>query len=460
MQSMSQSPREQPKSAIMGLLIAVIFVVLVLWGGFPTGERVTPFVISLVVFIGVTFVFGLAVWHLLVRPLPAGHKQPQPLLLTAAQRQWMALLLLVSSISLTIGSLWDEIWHRQYGIPFGDDFFWRPHLMMYAGLLITIVLAMIGWYIVLRQGQGTLQQRFRANPVFGLIVLVGTFLIYALPTDPIWHQIMGGDISAWSIPHVLFAINFSLIMISGVAIYMTIFPAQPWRSLLRFQMRDLIPLASAAFVSIMPILLLTSEWDGPDPSVVANAAVLNRPDWLFPALLAFTAAFVGLLANHTLRTYGGATAAAVLSLIIRVLMLSAFQAQGITANAWLLLLPPALTLDVWYGLWTRRTGEAPPLWQAVLAIVAGMGVSLLFMGSLYVYPSVTLASAVPMLLSSVVAAWIAGWLARTIGDYVALSNKQAIVEAREARWWLSPLVFALAAAFIAWFMVTAAPPIL
>jgi hypothetical protein len=86
-------------------------------------------------------------WHLLFRPLPTGQTvREQPI--QASYRQALALLLGVGGYGITVGGFWDEIWHRQYGIPFGEDFFWRPHLLMYFGIGVTIVLAFAGLYII------------------------------------------------------------------------------------------------------------------------------------------------------------------------------------------------------------------------------------------------------------------------------------------------------------------------
>src|SRR5262245_62142966 len=170
---------------LLGAVVLGVFVVFSTWSGVPTGDRALAFWIGVTVLIIMLTAFSVVVWHLLVRPLPAGQTvREQPI--KASYRLALALLLGVGRLGVSVGAFWDEIWHRQFGIPFGKDFFWRPHLLMYFGMAVAIGLAFAALYLINRQGHGTLQQRFRANPVMGLLILVGGFLIYVLPTDPIW----------------------------------------------------------------------------------------------------------------------------------------------------------------------------------------------------------------------------------------------------------------------------------
>ena len=109
------------------------------------------------------------------------------------------------------------MWHRSFGLPFGEDLLWRPHLLLYFGFLSVSALAGVALLILLRgssdlQSRPSLQQRFRAQPVLGLLTLVGGFLIFAIPADPVWHTLYGEDITAWSLPHLILTISFAMIM--------------------------------------------------------------------------------------------------------------------------------------------------------------------------------------------------------------------------------------------------------
>ena len=40
-------------------------------------------------------------------------------------RAVLALILASGGIGIAVGAVWDELWHRRYGLPFGEDLFWR-----------------------------------------------------------------------------------------------------------------------------------------------------------------------------------------------------------------------------------------------------------------------------------------------------------------------------------------------
>jgi hypothetical protein len=104
-----------------------------------------------------SIVFNHLHWQLLFRLLPAGQTvRQQPI--NATYRQVLALLLSMGGFAFIVGAFWDEIWHRQYGILFGEDFFWRPHLLLYFGIAVATALAFAGLYMITRWGQGTFQQ--------------------------------------------------------------------------------------------------------------------------------------------------------------------------------------------------------------------------------------------------------------------------------------------------------------
>src|SRR5262249_9802909 len=226
---------------LLGAAALGVFIVFSTWSGVPTGERALPFWIGVVVLIIMLAAFSVVVWHLLLRPLPAGQNvQEQPI--QASYRLALALLMGVGRLGLSVGAFWDEIWHRQYGIPFGKDFFWRPHLLMYFGMMVTTVLAFVGLYLIIRWGHGTLQRRFRANPLIGLLILVGGFLLYVLPTDPIWHSIYGPDLTAWSVPHLLIYLTSESSLLLATAIHMSTQPRRIWGTLRQLRFSDALPL--------------------------------------------------------------------------------------------------------------------------------------------------------------------------------------------------------------------------
>jgi hypothetical protein len=446
--------------AALAALVAAIFA-LTVWGGLPATDERTAFVISIGVMIAFALLFTLLGWHLLFRPLPAGHKVPTARSLTRGQLQLLASLLGVSAVSLIVGAFWDEVWHRQYGIPFGQDFFWRPHLLMYFSFLLVVILAFGGLYLLMKQGKGTLQQRFRANPLLGLLVIVCGFVLYVIPADPLWHAIYGKDLSAWSIPHTLLAISFTSIMILTAAVQLSTLPLHEWTSILKLRFSEVLPVIAIAFSTMFLLQLLTAEWDQISS---VSASLRSRPEWILPANIMVVAALVATLANHAIRRVGTATLVGLLALGFRALLVSVFQFEGVSANMWLVLLPPMVAIDVWYAI-RLYTGRAAPSWiSSALAGAVGMiVVSFPVINRLLFYPQISQTNLLPMSLAVIVASVGASWFGRNLGDYLALGNKsgETAIESTPERSYVFVSVAGLLAIlmFIGLFIGTAVPPV-
>ncbi len=461
--TMSSSPNTP---FIFGAIALLIFAVLGVWGGLPPEDEIPSFVIGIIVFIVLTLGLCVGVWHLLVRPLPQGHATIHEPMFSVSQRRWVAVLLGLSAISLTIGSLWDEIWHRTYGIPFGEDLFWRPHLLMYFAFLIVIGLGAMGWVLIIRRKQGSLQQRFRMDPIVGIVTLLGTFLAYSVPADPIWHMIYGEDISAWSIPHIILGFAFTTIAILTALIYLANLPKRDWSGIWKFNLNDVVLLVILSFALTPLLLLFTSEWDSISENQLASGRdlVLTRPDWLLPAFLVFCSSFVAVIANHSLRRVGAGTIAVTLSFLTRVLLIGAFNDDSITANMWLLSIPPAIGIDLCNGYFVLQRSTVPSwTFVAVFSMVSMALIGYPLMNQILLYPQVTGTSLLGMLLFPLIGAGIAVWMARIVGEYAGTANKltqdETVSVSSSRALLLAPSVLILAMLLIAWFVATATPPI-
>ena len=166
---------------------AIIFAAFSLWGGIPAETNAGIFWAQIGVFFLVICAFVLALWHLLIRPLAPNLRQPKVENLSLRWRQTLALVLAAGGMGIYVGGFWDELWHRSFGIPFGEDLFWRPHLLMYFGFATAIVSGFWALAYLNRRLRGNFQQRFRSNAVVGLLILNAAFMLYALPADPLWH---------------------------------------------------------------------------------------------------------------------------------------------------------------------------------------------------------------------------------------------------------------------------------
>lgn len=374
-----------------GVLIVVAVILLAafsVWSGVPQGEKAGPFWVGIAVLIVITFGLGWATWYLLFKPLPAG-QQVSAQSLRAGYRQATALLLGAGSMGIVIGAFWDEVWHRIYGIPFGEDLLWRPHLLMYFGFGSVTVLGFVALFMLNRHGRGTFQQRFRANPLIGLLILLGAFLMYVLPADPIWHSIYGTDITAWGIPHLILVVNWITMILLAITIYMTLLPAREWGSPLRLTLHDGFPIVMFAVMLLMSNQFLTTEWDA------RSDLVEPRPEWLLAAGIVVSAVLVGVMANHTLRRFGAGLLVGIVSLLARSALIALFNIDFLYTNAWILALPILLAVDAWYAY--RLFAKQAPSWLgAGIAGALGMAVVLF---ALYpqIYPTF-LVSNIPVTL--------------------------------------------------------------
>lgn len=445
------------RTPVIVLGVLALLVAFSVWGGLPQ-QNVGAFWLGVGVMVVVMFAFGWAIWHMLVRPLPAGQAMPLMRVFPASFRQIIAVLLGLGGVSIIVGAFWDEVWHRRYGIPFGEDFFWRPHLMLYFGFLIVSALGLLSYIALMRSGQGTMQQRFRSSPVMGMLIIASGFLMFALAADPLWHSIYGVDITAWSMPHLVIVMCFNSIILLSAAVHLTNRPVREWHSLLRLEGGDVLPLVMFGALLTAMLQLLTTEWDG--TPMVLSRVLQARPDWLLPALLVGCAGLVGGLANHSLRMVGAASIAGLVAYAARALMMIAFDIRDLpmTANAWLLCLPVCIGVDLGYAAASAlKRGNLAQSLGAVGGALGMIVVSLPQFGQYF--PAVKIAS--PVLAFGVIflASLAASWAGARLGDYFASANKQ--VEAASGRQVsvVSLLAFVGMVAFIVFFIGTATPPI-
>ena len=433
-----------------GLLLALL-ITLSRWAGVPEQGR-GYFIMGVVSLVVVTGVFAYLSWLLLLRPLPGLKVRARPV--AASTRRTLAALIAMSGITLTVGAFWDEVWHRTYGLPFGEDLFWPPHQLIYSSLLIIIGLAAWSAYRLWR-GEGNLTERFRANPLLGLLALMGGLFLYMLPADPLWHTLYGEDITAWSLPHLLLLVAFSVAMLMAAALQRSAERPSAWSAPKLTVGTLLIVIVSAFLLLFNPQVLLT-EWDTDFTFLVSQ-----RPAWMLPALLVGLSSFVGVFALQATRFVGAATAAGVLALGLRAVMLSVFPAAGMSADPWLAMLPPLVALDVLYAVYARR--DTAPAW-GIAGLVAGAGMSLVglpLVDRLFAYPDLSAATAPGMVIATFVAAVLAVWLGRTVAEGIVAgyqAEPQQSSSAQRPLRFVPPLALTVVVAFTLLIIVTATPP--
>jgi hypothetical protein len=438
-----------------------VLIALVGWGG--TARPGPLFAFGVALLIGMITAFGLLTWWLYGSAMTSGPDQVTAL--PTELRQLLVVLVLISGMLFVLGGVWDEVWHRRYG-GFGDDFLWPPHLLLYSSITMIGLFAGGGLLSVMRRA-GDIRQRFRAEPLIGLLALVATYLVASLPSDQLWHTIYGRDITAWSLPHLVLVSGIGWLMLVTVALQLSIVPLGLWRGPRGTSGRELIALVLIGWATTALLQVGTAEWEG----IIAierggdafSNAFWQRPEWLYPVVVVCIALFGGLFALHALRRAGSATLVGLLVLSFRFLSLAVFQADqvGLGYVSQLLILPPMLALDLWYALRLRQAETGVTLLAGCLLA----GASFLIFGLPYisqalVYPRVN-ASTVPSIAGiGLIMALGSGWAGARLGAWIGGIDHRAetLVPLSARMSWIAFGTFAVALAFVAIFILIAAPP--
>lgn len=436
-----------------------LFVAFAIWGGIPADVSAGAFWAQSAIFLLVICAFIVAFWHLLVRPLAPGLRQPQKAGLTFRARELLALILAFGGFATVVGGLWDEVWHRSYGIPFGEDLLWRPHLLIYFGFATASACGFWALLYLNRQLRGNFQQRFRANTMLGLLIMNAAFLLYALPADPVWHLIFGEDITAWSVPHLILLTSFVLTQLLALELHVSTWRRHDWHVIFRLRLSDSVSLLILAAMQLLWLQLMLIDWDAAIVGVNLGALDLYRPEWLLAANLTASVTFVGLIATRVTRCAGAATAAGLLALLIRLVLIRLFDADILQFAAWIVALPPLIAIDIW-AYYRSAIRKTEPSWRgAAIAVIAAMILNAPVIRSLYQLPNTDdLAYAAAVIATAAGMSWLADKLAAGM-----LRQRDATVSATSGQESIKPAVsFGILAAFIAFivfFISTASPPV-
>jgi len=489
MQNTDSKPKQTGMFAVVIAVTLGIMVALTLMAGLPPAENMGGFTVGVITLIAVTTAIGLFGWIMLIKPLADGVTISAPIAVGVTTRSVIALLLSLSALATGIATVWDEIWHTRYGIPFGEDFLWRPHLLLYFSFSTMIILAGWSWWTLMTRAKGTLQQRFRANPLLGFSFISGVFTLLAIGSDPLWHTFYGEDLSPWSLPHLFIVLLVLVMGLLATAFHKTLMAEQTWRiGFKHFAWRNLLILLVLVGGMITFLLLFTVQWytaSQADPAAMAAAAaggdvatiraaaavsddgalglllqIAVYPDWMFSVFLTFIAMLFGTLALHNTRQVGSATLVGLVSLGVRLMMESNFNSESLGARPLYILIPMLLTLDIIYAISLSRTQKTPPFWvSGVIMAVVYILISTPLIPALFPFMSSS-PSVLPMrFIVSLIAALGSIWLAQMIGSLSgeASSDAQAPITSRTQR--VTALVYSAFGAFLVFFIVTATPPV-
>ena len=443
-------------AASAGVLIFGAFAV---WGGIPAGAEAGLFWLQVGLFFLAICAFVALSWHLLVRPLAPGLRQPPVDSLPLNLRQTLALFLACGGISIAVGAFWDELWHRLHGVPFGEDLFWRPHLLMYFGFCTSIVTGFWALFYLNRHLRGNMQQRFRSNIIVSLSILNAAFLLYALPADPFWHSTFGEDITAWSIPHLVLLASFVMMLVFAFFVYVSTLREGNWRTILQLGIVNSFSLVIIAALLLIWLQLMVIDWDALLVGAPLEWLVGYRPEWLLAANLLASATFCGVIATRVLRCAGAATAAGLLALAIRIGLIHLFETEMLQYVAWVAALLPLLAIDIW-AFYSGVIRGREPEWRGIAAAVcAAMLINLPVIRSLYrLGDGDNLAYILAVIVSGIGVSWFANQAAD-----VMRRKREATVAGPSASRTIKPAIsISLLSAFLVFiffFIATASPPI-
>ena len=437
----------------------VIFAAFTVWGGIPSDEQAGIFWAQLLVLFLVICAFILLFWHLLIRPLAPNLRQPKSETLSLKLRQRIVLIQTGGFVAIIVAGFWDELWHRAYGIPFGEDFFWRPHLLMYFGLCTVICVAFWALLYLNRRLKGSFQQRFRSNTLIGLFILNAAFMLYALTADPFWHWTFGQDLTAWSVPHLILLTSFVTTLLITIFASVSALPQRAWRTVIDMRLSDGLPLLIIAAMLLVWLQLMLIDWDQTLAGIKLEWLGLYRPEWLLAANLVASVTFTGVIATRLLRCTGAATVAGLLALAIRYALIQLFDAEMLQYVAWVAALLPMLAIDLW-AYYCSAIRKTEPEWRGTAAaVIVAMAVNAFVIRSLYPLDfSDTLAYGLAVVVTGIGMSW----LSHQIADAMQRKHQAIDAEPSEGRAMTPQFSIGVLAAFvlfIVFFISTASPPV-
>lgn len=375
--------------------------------------------------------FGLLAGWLFLSHLPQPVELATPTERALWVRRLMAAVVLLSSLLLRIGAPWDELWHRLYGVPFGEDLLWPPHLFIYTSFVTTALLVAYGFSVAVR-GEGSLRERVRREPLLALLGLFSAYTVAFIPVDLIWHAAIGPDLLAESPPHVFGALAGLGVPLAGVALALSTVARPAWRSLAdRPGAVDIVALGILALLSLSWLQLFTTGWEWP------GDIVPGRPGWIYPVIVLVIGTVFAHLALYSTRRIGSATAIALVALAIHALTVAAYRLYmppGPIIAAHLLLLPPAVALDAWYAAYLRneaRTGYASRRRQmthlggAMLYSAVFFAIAIPYIAGVMIVPALDLATVMVSVAVGLPAALIVSRASMHVGTWLGKVGREA-----------------------------------
>ena len=263
----------------------------------------------------------------------------------------LAQVISVALFASVVGGAWDVWWHGFLG---RESFWSPPHLLLYAGALVSIITSFYAWYIY-------------KDRVWRRIALALLLVPLSAPFDELWHRTFGVEEVAsvlvlWSPPHVLLILAtmlsfafilpvlkadedvlkvrlFSSISIAGIAALLFVLitpldPVGPWHVL------GFWGAGFFAFVTIL-VLYFSRRWLGGVGAAITVA---------FPALTILAIGFIETTSDSTVPLSFPEHAHVPGWLIVLSVLVPAFLIDVLRRPSWYIAaIAGLISGGLWYG---------------------------------------------------------------------------------------------------------------
>ena len=320
-----------------------------LYGAKSEGGKVESLFLQGLVFSALV-IGGLAIvtWWLFVSPLNRGLStaaaHTNVVVATSRLSFRLSALIGLSSLLICTGSYWDLSEHVATGIaPGGEDFLWPPHLMIYASFLLAFLVALGGMIALakpnLKAGVRDPRLWARRNTYIAAAALLAGYGLLSIPSDAIWHELYGIDLTPWSPPHIFLAAAAASLPIAAIGLM--------GRVQIRGRLAEWMGFLKLIYIALaMNLLLIIAviEWE-----VIVNhiELVVNRPVWVFPLITGTVSYSALVLAQRVAPGPWSATIATLIYFGIRgVSSVAVLQITGVRPKLTLIFLVGAIFMDL------------------------------------------------------------------------------------------------------------------
>jgi hypothetical protein len=286
-------------------------------------------------------------------PLPSATQAQAYAAPPAASVSWPRLAVLLSSVAIVVGILWDISWHKTIG---RDSFWTLPHVLEQLGAIIAG--ASCGWLVLHTTFAGSPRERAESvrfwgfrGPLGGWVTIWGTFvMLTSAPFDNWWHNAYGLDVKIMSPPHMVLALGMISVVLGGMLLLLA---AQNRATGTEEAARLGRGFIFAGGLLLVMVATMISEY-------ASRANTMHQPLFYQVAGGAFPILLVALGRSGRLRLPAAASAAVYTGIIL--------------ATMWILQLFPAQAKLA--PIYTRVTHMVPPEFPLLL-IVPALGIDLL-----------------------------------------------------------------------------------